>query len=220
MVCWPVANTVSGIFRLGVEGPSGERDLAARARQLELEDFLAARHHDEATLGAGDLDRRIEHHREHFIEHAARPERAQVLEQRRQLAQLGRGGDRAFLHRRRFVVDEEENLGVAGISQLDLVAVAEDLLARHLDAVHVGAEPRLLVADHAVAVLDGDLGVHARDVGAREAQIGLAPAPDGEQRLVDVHDAAAERVGDDETGSGGGLGHEERDYTAERRRSP
>ena len=86
-------------------------------------------------------------------------------------------------------------------------------------AVDEGAEPRLLVADDAAAVLDGDLGVDARDVGARQAQIGLAAAADGEQRLVDVDDAPAERVGDHETGSGSGVGHEERDYSHETRES-
>ena len=112
-----------GNLPAGLERPAGQRDLAARARQLELEHLLAVRQHDEAALGAGDLDRRIEHQRQHFVEHAARPERAQPLEQRRHLAQLGRGGDRALLHRRRFVVDEEDDLGVAGLPQPDLVAV-------------------------------------------------------------------------------------------------
>src|SRR6185295_17513762 len=82
----------------------------------------------------------------------------------------------------------------------------------HLDAVDVGAEARLLVADDAGAVLDRDLGVDARDVGARQAQVGLAPAADGEQRLVDVDDPPAERVGHHETGRGS-VGHEERDYS-------
>ena len=45
-----------------------------------------------------------------------------------------------------------------------------------------------------------DLGVDARDVGARQPQVGFAAASDREQRLVDVDDAAPERVGDDEPG--------------------
>ena len=69
-------------------------------------------------------------------------------------------------------------------------------------AVDEGAEPRLLVADDAGAVLERDLGVDARDVGAGQPQIGLAAAADREQRLVDGDDAAAERVGDDQTGRG------------------
>ena len=51
-----------------------------------------------------------------------------------------------------------------------------------------------------------NLGVDAGDVGAGQTQIGLAPAADREQRLVDVDDPPAERVGDDETGDRGGLG--------------
>ena len=167
MLCWPVANTRSGIFRL-VSNVRPDSVTLPRARaSLNSSILLAVRHHDEAALGAGDLDRRIEHHRQHVVEDAAGPERAQPLEQRRHLAQLRRRGDGALFHRRRLVVHEEDDLGVARIPQLDLVAVPEHLLGGDLDAVHVGAEPRLLVADDAAAVLDADLGVHAGDVGAR-----------------------------------------------------
>ena len=73
-------------------------------------------------------------------------------------------------------------------------------------AVDERAEPRLLVADRAGAVLERDLRVDAGDVGAGQPQIGLAPAADGKQRLVDGDDAPAERVGDDQPGNRGGLG--------------
>ena len=63
-----------------------------RARQLHLELRAVAvgarRQHDEAALGAGHVDRRVEHEREHLVEHAARAERAQAFEQRRELAQI------------------------------------------------------------------------------------------------------------------------------------
>ena len=62
---------------------------------------------------------------QHVVEHAARSERAQPLEQRRHLPQLGRRRHRALLHRRRFVVDEEDDLGVAGLAEADLIAVRE-----------------------------------------------------------------------------------------------
>ena len=79
-------------------------------------------------------------------------------------------------------------------------------------AVDEGAEARLLVADDAAAVLDADLRVDARDVGARQAQIGFAAASDREQRLVDGDDPAPERVGDDEAGSGAASDMEVRNY--------
>ena len=181
-----------------------------RARQLELELFLAVGEHDEAALGAGDVDRRVEHEREHFVEHASRPERAQPFEQRRHLPQLGRRRNRAALDRRRFAVDEEHDLGVARLSEANLIAVREHFLARPV-AVDVRAEARLLVADHVPAVLGRNLGMHARDVGAGQAQIGLAAPADREQRLVDRDDAPSERVGDDETRRWS-FGHESADY--------
>ena len=51
--------------------------------------------------------------------------------------------------------------------------------------------------------------MHARDVGAGQAQIGLAAPADREQRLVDRDDASAERVGDHQTRRGS-VGHEGR----------
>src|SRR5207302_3762448 len=191
-----------------LERPSRQRYLAARARQLELELLLAVGEHAEAALGAGDVDRRVEHGRGTFAEHASRPERAQPFEQRRHLSQLGRRRNRAALDRRRFAVDEEHDLGVARLSEANLIAVREHFLARPV-AVDVRAEARLLVADHVPAVLGRNLGMHARDVGAGQAQIGLAAPADREQRLVDRDDASAERVGDHQTRRGS-VGHEGR----------
>ena len=53
------------------------------------------------------------------------PSAAQPFEQRRHLPQLRRGRDGALFHRRRLVVDEEDDLGVAGIPEPDLVAVRQ-----------------------------------------------------------------------------------------------
>src|SRR5207237_9967759 len=69
------------------------------------------------------------------------------------------------------------------------------------------AEARLPVGNDARRVLDGDLRMHARDIGTRQAQIRFAAAADREQRLVDVHDAAPERVGDDQSRNARALGH-------------
>jgi hypothetical protein len=63
----------------------------------ELERAFAVGEHDEAALGAGHLDGRIEHEREVVVEHTARAERAKSVEQRRHLPQLGGGVDRALL---------------------------------------------------------------------------------------------------------------------------
>ena len=195
----------------GLERPARQRDLAARPGELELELLLAVRHHDEAALGAGHLDGRVEHHRQHLVEHPARAEGAQVFEQRRHLPQLARRRHRALLHRRRLVVDEEDDLGVPGLPEPNLIAVRQHPFAM-LFTVDEGAEPRLLVADDADAVLEADLGVDARDVGPRQPQVGFGPASDGEQRLVDIDDAAPERVGDDKAGGRDDVGHRARNY--------
>src|SRR5581483_12069668 len=93
----------------------------------------------------------------------------------------------------------------ARLSEPDLIAVGECLLVRPL-AVHERAEAGLLVADDARASLDRDFGVHARDVRSGQTQIRFAPPADREQRFVDRHDAAAERVGDHEA-RGWGVWH-------------
>ena len=211
MVCWPVENTVSGILRLVSKVRPDSVTLPRARASLNSSCRVAVGEHDEAALGAGHLDGRVEHHRQHFVEHAARAERAQPFEQRRHLPQLARRRHRAPLDRRRLVVDEEDDLGVAGLAEADLIAVRQHPLAVLL-AVDEGAEARLLVADDAGAVLDADLGVDARDVGARQAQVGFAAPSDREQRLVDVDDPPAERVGDDEAGVGSDVGHEWRNY--------
>ena len=56
-----------------------------------------------------------------------------------------------------------------------------------------------LVAQDAGAVLDRDLGVEARDVGAGQAQVGFAAPSDREQRFVERDNPLPERVGDDQT---------------------
>ena len=90
---------VEDLFRnlaAGLEGAALELLLAAAAAHLELERAVVAGQHDEAALGAADVDGRIEHEREHVVEHAAGAERAQAFEQTRDVAQVAdRAGRRA-----------------------------------------------------------------------------------------------------------------------------
>jgi hypothetical protein len=79
--------------------------------------------------------------------------------------------------------------------------VGEDPFVRAL-VVDERAEPRLLVPNRALAVFERNLSVDAGDIGAGQTQIGLAPAADRKQRLVDRDNAAAQRVGDDQPGTG------------------
>ena len=55
-----------------LERAARERHFPACACQLELQP-AAVRQHDEAALGTGDFDRRVEHERQNFVEHPAHP---------------------------------------------------------------------------------------------------------------------------------------------------
>src|SRR5207249_4559812 len=132
---------------------------------------------------------------------AAGAERPQPFEQRGHLPQLRRGGDGAFFLGVPLFLNVEDNLGIAGLSETDLIAVRQ-LALRHPFAVDERAEARLLVPDDAaVGRIEHDLVVNARDIRARQAQIRLAAAADREERLVDGDNAPSERVGDDEAWS-------------------
>jgi hypothetical protein len=183
-----------GNLPAGREGLARQRQLAARPRELEFE-LPAFAQHDEAALGAGHLDGRIDDQREDIVENAARAERAQTLEQSRHVADFAHGGDRAPLLRRRVIADEEDDLRVVGLAQLDLVAVREHLLVGPL-AVDERAEPRRAVAEAKDAVLGDDFRVHARNARTRNAHVGLAAAPQGHQWLVQRNHALPERVSD------------------------
>ena len=151
------------------------------------------RQHDEAALGAGDVDRRVEHQRQHFIEHAARAERAQAFEQRRELAQVvDRAGVRS-IGVRGPLAGEEHHVGAAGAAELDAIAVRQLVLGDRF-AVDVGAIAGSLVFQDPVAVLLDDLGVLARHVTAHQPQVALGAAADAQQLFVDGDDALAEAV--------------------------
>ena len=161
------------------------------------------RQHDEAALGARDFDGRVEHERQHFVEDAARSERAKTLEQRRHLPELHGGGCGAFLRRRRVLAHREHHLDVVRIAKADAVAVHEPA---PLDALVVDerAEARLAIVEHTFALLEQDFGVDAGDIAPRQAQIRLAPPPDRERRLAERQDPPAEGICDDETRCIGG----------------
>jgi hypothetical protein len=200
----PRGEHLLGNFPARLERPPRQRDLATRPRQLELQ-LTAMREHDEAAFGAGNLDRRIEHERQHFIQHTPRAERAQPFEQQRHLAELAGGRNRAALDRRGIGGRGEHDLGVARLSEAQAVARHEHVVGDAL-AVDEGAEARLLVVQGADAVLHRDFGVEARDIGAREPEIGFRAAADREERLVDRDNPAAERIGDHQARSGR-VGH-------------
>ncbi len=154
-----------GNLAAGLEPGARQRDAALRTRQFHVEvlafDLTAGRRqHDEAALGSRDIDRRIEHHGQHLIEHAARPKRAQSFEERRELAKIvDRAGVRS-IRMRGAISGQEHHVGAAGPSELDFVAVRQLVLGNRF-AVDVGAIARTLVAQDPVAVLIDDLGMLA-----------------------------------------------------------
>jgi hypothetical protein len=81
--------------------------------------------HDEAPLRAGHLDRRVEHERQHVVEHAAAAERTQPVEQRGDLAQIADRGGRGLVLRRRGVGEQEDQLGAARAPEADAIAVGQ-----------------------------------------------------------------------------------------------
>ena len=119
----PVRKTSSGILRLVAKLPPGSELRPRAARHLELELVGRRRQHDEAALGAADLDGRIEHERQHVVEHAAGAERAEALEERRNLTQVADGGRRGLVDRRGAVGEQEHHLGAAASPEPDAVAV-------------------------------------------------------------------------------------------------
>ena len=112
-------------------------DAAAAARHLELELAARARQHDEAALGAADVDRRIQHQRQHVVQHAAGSERAQPFEQRGDLPQIADRGGRRPVDRRRRVGEEEHHLGAAAAAEADPVAVRQHPLGHRSPLTNV-----------------------------------------------------------------------------------
>ena len=204
---FPGAENFLGYLAAGGEAAARNRVAAARTRHLELELVGRRRQHDEASLGAADFDRRIEHQRQHVVEDAPGAERAQPFEQRRNLPQVAYGCRRGLVDGGRVVSEQEHHLGAAAASEPDPIAMDERLLGDLL-TVDVGSVTRVLVADEERVVLGIDLGVIARDLAAGKSEVvGFAP-PDFEVSFRDRNDAAAQRVGHFKAG----IGHENRNY--------
>ena len=158
---------------------------------------VGAGQHDERALGAGDLDRRVEHERQHFLQDAARSQRAEALEQRRDLAQVvaragastgatgcdprrptGTPGRRRRPGPSRIRSPDRSSHSVTG-SPLTNVPY-RDALSRS----------RYLPPSQR------DFGVLARHLAAAEAQVVGLAAADGERHPIERDDALAEHVAD------------------------
>ena len=177
----------------GVEPGWRQGDAALGARQFHFQRLSGGGQHDEAAFGAGHVDGGVEHESQHLIEHAARAERAQAFEQRRQLAQVVDGTGVRAVRVHGSVAGQEHHVGATGAAKLHLVAVRELVLGDGL-AVDVGAVARLLVAQEPLAVDFHDLGMLTRDVTAHQAHIALGAPADHRLSLGDRDDSLAEAV--------------------------
>jgi hypothetical protein len=184
-------------FAARFEREAGQRHAVRTASQLEFEPVLLVGEHDEAALGPGHLDGRIEHQREHFVEHTSGSQRPKPLEKARQLADVADGrGLRPIRQRwRRDILNQEHDVGARRPPELDAIAVTERLL-RHLFTVDERPVPRPSVLQNVAAIRGRDLCVIARDVASRQAQVVFVTPSDGDNRLVDRDDATTETVVD------------------------
>ena len=196
----PVRNTSSGIFRLVAKLLPGSVVRPRPRAILNSSSPLAGRRqHDEPTLGAADLDGRVQHQRQHVVEDAARAEGAQPLEQDGNLPQIAdRRGRGALLGGDR-VGQQEHHLRPARPSEADAVAVRERPLGDLLP-VHIGAVAGVAIAKDEIRVLNGDFGVIARDLTAGEPEVVRLATADFELPLGNWHDAPTEGIGHFETG--------------------
>ena len=185
----------------GRERRARQRQAAAAARVLELELALDVGHHDEAAFRLGDVERRVDHERQHLIEHAARSQRAQAVEDRPPSAPgRSRRSTTGAQHRRGVLVGQEHHFDVVAVSQPDGVAVHQRALGDLL-AVHEGAVTRGPIAQQVTArVVAHDLGVLARDVGADELEIGGRAASDDEREPAHRYQPLSLCVGEAESG--------------------
>ena len=138
------------------------------------------------------------HEGQHLVEHAARPERAQALQQGGDLAKVADRGARVLLERgarQRLLVEQEHHLSTAAAAKPHQIAVRQRFLGDLL-AVDERAIPRATVAEHVLFVVACDVGVVARHVAAHELQIIAAATADGKRGLLERHNAPPEGVSD------------------------
>ena len=105
-----------GNLPAGGKADTRERRMAAAARHLELELVRFGREHDEAALGAADIDCRIHDEGQHVVEHPPRPEGAQAFQQCGNLAKIADRRRRGAIDGGLAVGEEEDHLGAAGPS--------------------------------------------------------------------------------------------------------
>ena len=189
---------------LAARGKRRPRQRAAAAVPADVELQLAARRreHDEPALGGGDLQRRVEHERQHLFDHAPGPYGAQAVENGRHLLEirqtrLGRPKRGAAL-----LVEQEDQLDRVGLAEPYLVAVRERPFAGQGLAIQERAEPGPGVHDAVLSVLVHDARVVARHVAAGELQVRRRPAADREHRLLDDDGSRSLEVGNFQPGHG------------------
>ena len=188
-----------GNLLTGRKREARQRDVVTVPAELELETSCRVGEHDEAALGAGHRDRRVEDQREHLVEHAARSERSQRIEQGGDLVQIAAGGRRCGKRGRPGMVGQEDEIGAAAPADVDAIPVLEQAFRDRFTVDERAAAGPAIPQREPVAAAR-DLGVVARDVGAAQMEIVAAAPPDLEQILVDRNDPRAERVGDFEPG--------------------
>ena len=130
------------------------------ARDLELELPIRIGEHHESALGLGDLERRIHHQRQHLVQDPARSERAQAVEDRGHLTQVGdvrRGVEESC---GLGAVGGKHQLDRVGATEPDAIAVLENALGDLL-AVDERAVARAAIAQQEPALVLNDLGVFA-----------------------------------------------------------
>ena len=104
----------------------GQRLLVAAAGELELEAVLRSGEHDERALGARNVDRRVEHERQHFLQDATGAEGPEPFEQRGDLPQVvARRRRRRGSRLRGRVGGQEHEVGAAAPAEPNAVAGPE-----------------------------------------------------------------------------------------------
>ena len=187
-----------------LERAARQRDLAARARELELE--LPCGLASMMKPRSAPVTSMAESSTSVSTSSSTRPDPSarSPSEQAGHVPDLAGCRDRAALLRRRFVAEEEDDFRVVGLAQADAIAMHERVLGGPL-AVDERAEARLAVAQAAHAVLGDDFGVQAGHARALHADVGLAAAAERQRRLVDRDHPLTEGVGDQQPRSVGGV---------------
>ena len=186
-----------GDLPAGLERPARQGHPPLGASQLEVEPALVVGEHDEAALGARDVDRRVEHQCQHVVEHPSGPECAQPFEQTRHVAQSGCGRERGAGARDVRVADEKDNLGVVRLAQADQVAMRQHVFGRAFP-IDECAELGLAIAQPAHLIVHDDLRVVPGHPIVDHPHVASGVAAERDERLIHGDLPSAVRVGDDQ----------------------